>query len=1578
MIILFDKDEKQFTSLGLGVLTDAISCVITEELNGSFELEMEYPIVGAYYSELKEGRIILAPPNDIQQSQPFRIYKITKPIDGTVTIYCEHISYDTLKVPVRPLAASSLEDLLTKIPTSVMIDTDFVIQKGSDKPAENNVSYKTYRPYDLRSLLLGNDDSILKTYTGEYLFDRFNITLYDRRGKDRDFTVRYAKNMTDVEVETSSELMFNGVCPFYANTSTSTKTSIGKKYKEIYISNTTVTPKVDPETGEALYPKEWLSYTSGGSPIEVIVSLTVTNIIATEGTFHNHLVRAKKVIPEGETEEGTYFYDVTYTMAYINPYAVDKFGYEWLYANEEMTQLIVPVEDTPYRIFTPGDKMYKIYLWKGDKYEPLTDDDNIPEYPPSLPTPVTTSEEKNVTLIYEGEIIYLNEVRAEPDSEAVERSSDWLYEIEELDQFVSTNPRWRRVSNTPIVPQEGINYKVPQLETYITAYPIEGVTNYTKDWLTLEQGSTDPLVPVDGQGYKVIREDLQEFYYRWNEENEKYIQMRDTRYTYTNYVWNSKLQQYINRDNSTDKILTLDLSDKFTDTPEEGSIFQKKLYDESIKYMTDYKLGELKESVKVSFFKLSSSPEYSKWKELEKVDLGDTVHIIYEDMNINVLKKVNKIEYNVLTKTYDSIELGEAMSDFTDNAITVGANISALTNDRKYADITTVTSLVADSIKAGSISADSGVLTEAQIQTLTSDSITANIITASTFEIDKLVSELLVADNAAIKEQLTVGKELVVNGEMNIHAGSITMTSSEEINDSIKAYINPNATAPKDDTWLIANIGDTEPIDISSDMDPETQESIHIYNVYDEYEVRQGYFRYHAHDGIYGYVEYHPEESTIFQVDGDGKLFANDVKVAGKITATSGDIGGCTIEGAPSEYDDAYIIEGKTPFASDWLTATEGGTTPIIPDDGDTYRVYYNGGYIYVEFSSIADEYVDLEVGVLKVGKANIDEISADQINGGTITASSIELGKYCPSAIQAYTLEESVEYSATWLTDKPDGQQALTPDGDAIYEVWERTWIEIDEHNGYYTFDNIGYYKFNTTNNIYSEYNPTDIELSPKFEADDEGNVHINYGEINIGEGNFKVDVAGNLSCRSINIIGGEIKELIGVQVEDAEIENLTTSDTGEVNFNGTVKVKGIEISADTNENYTYVDNVNYVIDTEHSFITNDIKYNPVIIQGQLFIVPDITHFMTLIINVNPASDYYINLPNINEIIDVTLNLRMKQLESTSWTNITSKTVAIDLRNRKYSVVGNKLVYNNINIPNSWFDKNNLSLYEFDEIPNTNFIQYNDINPSNFTLKKAGIDESVYRYFKLINLNMYYDDDQQGYFISSQLVLEDSDYECSGILNNIKVSAVVEFNGRNNKTYTVEINQTGITFDSSIGYADLNPTYVPDGAPGNITKVTIISIDPPGYYIEIVTPNRKNLYIQNGIVTPKVGHENSPVEYIYADTIVCDNIRINQNKMDYFIYATIVHVSANSVEKILLSDLVEDPECGQDLRNRIVSVTATLNRTSTWTATGRARDGVAAYWNYEDDKINNKYPHIGIVNNYNSDEDINIVVVYK
>ncbi len=58
MILLYPENEKEFDNNGLGAISDAISCTVTEERNGLFESEIQYPVSGLHYSEIKNRSII--------------------------------------------------------------------------------------------------------------------------------------------------------------------------------------------------------------------------------------------------------------------------------------------------------------------------------------------------------------------------------------------------------------------------------------------------------------------------------------------------------------------------------------------------------------------------------------------------------------------------------------------------------------------------------------------------------------------------------------------------------------------------------------------------------------------------------------------------------------------------------------------------------------------------------------------------------------------------------------------------------------------------------------------------------------------------------------------------------------------------------------------------------------------------------------------------------------------------------------------------------------------------------------------------------------------------------------------------------------------------------------------------------------------------------------------------------------------------------------------------------------------------------------------------------------------------------
>lgn len=211
MIRLFDSTASSFLTNGLGGLSDAVKCEIVEERNGSFELEMEYPVSGKRYPDLKLRRLIVAKPNPYASPQPFRIYHISKPMNGLITVQAEHISYDMTGYPVRSFEASNASDALTGLKDNSVTDCPFEFFTD----VEEKVDFKMTKPASMRTLLGGTDGSILDIYGGEYEFDGYRVILHANRGEDRGVAIRYGKNMTDLTQEENCSNVYTAVYPYF-------------------------------------------------------------------------------------------------------------------------------------------------------------------------------------------------------------------------------------------------------------------------------------------------------------------------------------------------------------------------------------------------------------------------------------------------------------------------------------------------------------------------------------------------------------------------------------------------------------------------------------------------------------------------------------------------------------------------------------------------------------------------------------------------------------------------------------------------------------------------------------------------------------------------------------------------------------------------------------------------------------------------------------------------------------------------------------------------------------------------------------------------------------------------------------------------------------------------------------------------------------------------------------------------------------------------------------------------------------------------------------------------------------------
>ena len=212
--ILFSPTATQFNTFGIGHLTDAVSPHVVEERNGEFYLEMQYPVGGEHYEDIGMRSIILAKPSPDQDAQPFRVYKITKPINGIVSIFAYHIRYDLGGVPVAPFTATSLSDALSKMVSKRLITSPFTFttDKTSGLDMASNV------PSSTLALMGGQAGSLLDTYGGEFKFDKFNVALLEARGTNRGVVIRYGVDLIDLQQEENCSSCYTGVLCFWQAT----------------------------------------------------------------------------------------------------------------------------------------------------------------------------------------------------------------------------------------------------------------------------------------------------------------------------------------------------------------------------------------------------------------------------------------------------------------------------------------------------------------------------------------------------------------------------------------------------------------------------------------------------------------------------------------------------------------------------------------------------------------------------------------------------------------------------------------------------------------------------------------------------------------------------------------------------------------------------------------------------------------------------------------------------------------------------------------------------------------------------------------------------------------------------------------------------------------------------------------------------------------------------------------------------------------------------------------------------------------------------------------------------------------
>ena len=187
MIKVFNADEKIFSNNGEKIL-QPLKAVILKEDNGDFELELETRIEDKNFI-VNDKIIVCDTPWGVQG---FRVRNPQKK-SNKISCVCKHLFYDTASYLIEDayVVEKSCNDALDHLNIACDVKTPFTML--SDIQTLNTARV-------VRKSLEEAISTVLERWGGHLVRDNFNITIRQNIGEDKGVTLRYGKNIEDIQV----------------------------------------------------------------------------------------------------------------------------------------------------------------------------------------------------------------------------------------------------------------------------------------------------------------------------------------------------------------------------------------------------------------------------------------------------------------------------------------------------------------------------------------------------------------------------------------------------------------------------------------------------------------------------------------------------------------------------------------------------------------------------------------------------------------------------------------------------------------------------------------------------------------------------------------------------------------------------------------------------------------------------------------------------------------------------------------------------------------------------------------------------------------------------------------------------------------------------------------------------------------------------------------------------------------------------------------------------------------------------------------------------------------------------------
>lgn len=211
--VLYSPTDIDFTAGGIGILSDCKKCLVTEEANGSYTVELSFPINAKFSSRLEDHNYqIKCKPNATDDFHIFYIYNHYKDMaTGLLYVYGKSRTMKLGNRAVKKLEfeRATCQEAMKYLERSMDQPSD--IRLFSDITRVGSTSIEVSNPL---KCIKGIEGSLNQIFGGEMKHEPFKLSLLNRRGRDHVTTFRYRKNLTGLKVETNFDGLLTRIFPY--------------------------------------------------------------------------------------------------------------------------------------------------------------------------------------------------------------------------------------------------------------------------------------------------------------------------------------------------------------------------------------------------------------------------------------------------------------------------------------------------------------------------------------------------------------------------------------------------------------------------------------------------------------------------------------------------------------------------------------------------------------------------------------------------------------------------------------------------------------------------------------------------------------------------------------------------------------------------------------------------------------------------------------------------------------------------------------------------------------------------------------------------------------------------------------------------------------------------------------------------------------------------------------------------------------------------------------------------------------------------------------------------------------------